>query len=431
MEYSGIMRNKVVVLFALLLGIFAYKPVVAQNAQSAYSIFGLGDVNWGGYSHNTAMAGLGITNNSRFYLNNINPAMGASNLEAVFQIGSALDIRNHTNGSQTYGRTTGGLKDIGFNGPIVLGRWNMGLSLQPYTNVGYGFTVSQPGPEGSTSVTEVTGGGGIDLVGYNNSFKIGNLLLGMRLEYIFGSIQEEDRFVLEGIPQAAFGNSVVNGNASFSAFTGSAGVVYRQPLGGQKSLNLGGYYHPEYELRQRTFVTLENQTGGGTVFSTDTLINDVETQILVPQRFGFGISYEKLQNVTIGIDLHAQDWTNFRRSDGTANENYGQSYRLAVGGEILPDYQSNKFTQRITYRFGLHYEQTPFVVEDTAIEDFGISFGGSIPLNAVWGLSHLNFGSTIGQRGAIGGSLVRERYIKIYLGFSLQDVTWFSKTRFN
>jgi hypothetical protein len=425
------MRNKVVVLFALLLGIFAYKPMLAQNAQSAYSIFGIGDVNWGGYSQNTSMAGLGITHNARYFLNNINPAMGASNLEAVFQIGSALDIRNHSDGNQTYGRTTGGLKDLGFNGPIVLGRWNIGLSLQPYTNVGYGFTVTNPGPEGSTSVTEVTGGGGIDQVSFNNSFKVGNFLLGLRLDYIFGSIQEEDRFFLQGIQQAAFGNSVVNGNASFSAFTGAVGVVYRQPLGDFKFLNVGGYYNPGFEMRQRSFVTLENQTSGGGVFSTDTLVNNVETQITIPQRIGVGISYERLQNFAFGIDLHAQDWSEFRTSDGSPNDNYGQSYRVAVGGEILPDYQSRKFSQRITYRFGLHYEQTPFVVDNTTVEDLGISFGGSIPLNAVWGLSHLNFGSTIGQRGTTSGSLVRERYVKIYLGFSLQDVTWFSKTRFN
>lgn len=413
------------------MGIFIYKPSTAQNAQSAYSIFGLGDVNWGGYSHNTSMGGFGVTYNARHFLNNINPALGATNLEAVFQIGSAGDIRTHTKGTQSYTRATGGLKDFGVNAPIVLGRWNMGLSLQPYTNVGYGFTVSEAGPENSTAITEVTGGGGIDQVSLNNAVRFGNLLLGLRLDYIFGSIQEEDRFFLQGLPQTAFSNSVVNGTATFSQVTGSLGAVYKMLIGEFKYINFGGYYQPSYNLRQRSFVTLENQTNNGGVFSTDTLLNNVETQLAIPQRIGLGVSYEIARKIAVGIDFHTQDWTQYRRSDGQPNENLGESFRIAVGGELLPDFQSTSKIKRITYRFGFHYEQTPYLISNSTVDDIGISFGASLPLNAVWGLSHVTLGGTLGQRGSISGDLVRERYIKVYLGFSLQDVTWFSRTRFN
>lgn len=426
------MRNKTKVIFALIVGIFTYSTSIAQNAQSAYSVFGIGDINYGGYSHNTAMGGLGVSYNSRFFLNNINPALGASNLEAVFQIGSAMDIRDITDGNSTYVRTTGGLKDLGFNAPVVLGRWNIGLSLQPYTNVGYGFTINAPGPDGSTAVTEVTGAGGIDQVSLNNAVKLGNLLLGLRLEYLFGSIQEEDRFFLEGVQETAFGTSVVDGNATFGVLTGSVGAVYKAPLGNMKYLNLGGYYHPEFELNQKTFITLENQTTGGNgVFSTDTLVDNAKSKLFIPARFGFGATFEKSQKLAFGIDFHLQDWSDYKRLDGQPEDNLGQSYRIAVGGELLPDYQSVKFGQRLTYRFGVHYEQTPYLIDNTPVNDFGISFGASVPLNAVWGLSHLTLGGEVGQRGKTSGNMVRENYIKVYLGFSLQDVTWFARTRFN
>lgn len=414
-----------------MMGIFASKSSIAQNAQSAYSVFGLGDINWGGYAHNTSMGGFGITYNGRHFLNNINPALGASNLEAVFQIGMAGDVRNHTDGNQSYGRVTGGLKDMGVNLPIVYGRFNMGLSLTPWTNVGYGFTVSEPGPEGSTAVTEVTGGGGIDRVSLNNAVRFGNLMLGLRFDYIFGSIQEEDRFFLEGLRPTAFGNSVVNGNATFSQVTGSLGVNYKMLVGEQKYINIGGYYEPQFSLRQRTFITLENQANAGGVFSTDTLANDVESQLSIPQRIGAGISYEISRKLAVGLDFHTQDWTQYRRSDGQPNENLGQSYRFAAGVELLPDFQSTRNLKRINYRFGVHYEQTPYVIDNNVVNDIGISFGLSQPLNAIWGLSHINIGGTLGQRGNITGDMVRERYVKIYIGFSLQDVTWFSKTRFN
>lgn len=426
------MCRKTKVILALLMGIFTYSTSVAQNSQSAYSVFGIGDINWGGYSHNTTMGGLGITYNSRFFLNNINPALGASNLEAVFQIGSAMDVRNITDGNDSYIRTTGGLKDLGFNAPIVLGRWNMGLSLQPYSNVGYGFTVNTPGPEGSTAITEVTGGGGIDQVSLNNAVRLGNLMLGLRMEYIFGSIQEEDRFFLSGVRETAFGTSVVDANATFGKLTGSVGAVYKAQLGDFRSINIGGYYHPEFELNQKTFITLQNQTSGGNgVFSTDTLVNDLETKLFIPARIGFGASFEKTQKLAFGIDFHTQDWSQYRRLDGQADDNLGRSYRIAVGGEYLPDYQSTKFGNRLTYRFGVHYEQTPYLIDNMTVDDLGISFGLSVPLNAVWGLSNLTFGGEVGQRGSTTGEMVRERYIKVYLGFSLQDVTWFARTRFN
>ena len=65
------------------------------------------------------------------------------------------------------------------------------------------------------------------------------------------------------------------------------------------------------------------------------------------------------------------------------------------------------------------------------VDDIGISFGLSVPLNAIWGLSNLTFGGELGQRGSTTDNMVRERYFKIFLGFSLQDVTWFARTRFN
>lgn len=425
------MFSRTKVILALIVGIFAYSSAEAQNSQSAYSVFGIGDINWGGYSHNSAMGGLGISQNSRFLLNNINPALGASNRETVFQLGSAGDTRNISDGNSSYSRTTGGLKDLGFNAPVVFGRWNIGLSLQPYSNVGYGFVVREPGPEGSTAVTEVNGNGGVDQASINNSFKLGNLLLGLRMEYIFGSIREEDRFYLEGIQQTTFGNTVVDGTASFSKFTGSAGAVYKAPLGELKYFNVGGYYHPEFKLNQKSFVTLENQAAGGAASSVDTLVNNAKSQLFIPARIGFGVSYENLQKVTLGIDFHSQDWSQYRRMDGEDEDNMGMSYRIAVGGEYLPDYQSTKYLSRLTYRFGFHYEQTPYLIDNRKVNDIGVSFGASIPLNAVWGLSHLNFGGEVGQRGSITDGMVRENYIKVYLGFSLQDVTWFAKTRFN
>ena len=71
----------------LLWALFFCGQVSAQHTQSSYSVIGVGEVNWGGYTQNASMGGLGVSYNSRFFLNNINPALMSTNLESVFQLG--------------------------------------------------------------------------------------------------------------------------------------------------------------------------------------------------------------------------------------------------------------------------------------------------------------------------------------------------------
>lgn len=429
------MWSKIRISLALISSLFLFNEASAQYDQSSYSIIGLGTVNWGGYSQNAAMGGMGISYGDRLFLNSINPALGAINLEAVFQTGGSLDFRQYTQGQNTHSTTTGGFKDFGLNLPIKLGKWNMGLSLSPYTAVNYGFINRNEGggPEGSTTVIEVGGNGGIDKLSLTNSFRIKNLLLGIDAQFLFGSIQKEDLFSLQGLNQAGFGNTAVTRRKSFHNLSLGLGAVYQLPLGESSKLNIGGFYHPEIKVRQNTLATFENQTQTGIAFSSDTLVFDEAEKktVLIPQKFGLGLSYEKTRAFTIGLDYYSQDWSAYRDEDGAAETAYGKSYRMALGGSFVPNKDSRKLLSLTTFRFGVHYEQTPFVVNNETIDDIGVSLGASFPMNAFWGQAHLNFGATIGRRGSVSNSLVRENYFKIHLGFSIQDVTWFTRQRFN
>ncbi len=431
------MWSKIRISLALISSLFLFNEASAQYDQSSYSIIGLGTVNWGGYSHNAAMGGFGVSYGDRLFLNNgLNPALGALNLESVFQMGGAIDGRQFTQGQIRSNSTTGGFKDFGLNLPIKLGKWNTGLSLSPYTAVNYGFVNRDEGggPEGSTTVVEVSGTGGIDKLSWTNSFRLKNLLIGIDAQFLFGSIQKEDLFFLEGISQGGFGNSVVARRKSFHNLSFGLGAVYQLPLKEGSRLNIGGFYHPEIKMRQNTLATFENQTQNGVAFSSDTLVFDEADKktVLVPQKFGFGISYEKIRALTIGLDFLSQDWSAYRDEDGAADNAYGNSYRMVLGGSFVPNSDARtKLLSLTTFRFGFHYEQTPFLVNNETIDDIGVSLGASFPLNAFWGQAHLNFGATIGRRGSVSNSLVRENYFKIHFGFSLQDVTWFTRQRFN
>ena len=108
--FKNKMTKKYSFFFKLSLLFLIVQNASAQYDQSSYSIIGLGNLNWGGYSHNAGMAGLGLTYNSKFFLNNTNPALAASNYEAVFQAGATLDYRGISNNTNTYTSSSGGLK---------------------------------------------------------------------------------------------------------------------------------------------------------------------------------------------------------------------------------------------------------------------------------------------------------------------------------
>ena len=381
------------------------------------------------------MAGLGLTYNSKFFLNNTNPALAASNYEAVFQAGATFDYRGISNNTNTYTSSSGGFKDLGYNLPLVANKWNLGISLNPYSSVNYGFTRTNlgSGPNGNDLTTTVDGTGGLDELSFANGLKFKNLYVGLKASLIFGSIKKTDKFLLGDPEQSQFSKTVVDTRRSYSNVTTTLGLVYKIPTGDSKWINIGGFYSPDLNLRQNSLLTFENQSVGGDVLSSDTLVYDydLKNSIKLPARYGIGISYEIVEKLAFGLDLQIQDWTNYRDIDGQALTSYTRAFRLAAGGEFIPDIQTNKFSNVISYRFGIHFERTPFLVNEQNVNDLGVNFGASLPLNGFWGRSHVNIGVTLGRRGNVENGLVRENYVKLSFGFSIQDVTWFTRTRFN
>jgi len=76
--------------------------------------------------------------------------------------------------------------------------------------------------------------------------------------------------------------------------------------------------------------------------------------------------------------------------------------------QIVPNYLAiDNPLKRATYRFGLEFIQTPYYLNNTNINDLGINFGASLPLNQ---LSLMNFAMKVGQRGTTKRSNPRKLY---------------------
>lgn len=76
---------------------------------------------------------------------------------------------------------------------------------------------------------------------------------------------------------------------------------------------------------------------------------------------------------------------------------------------------------------GLQYEKTPFMVNNESVDDFGITFGLSLPIaNA----SSIHTSFLLGQRGNIENGLIRERYFRFSLGVTFND-RWFQRVKYD
>ena len=116
---------------------------------------------------------------------------------------------------------------------------------------------------------------------------------------------------------------------------------------------------------------------------------------------------------------------------GVYSENSSYFYTnnsvMSIGGFYTPKYNSiASYWNRVTYRAGFVYKNLGLVVNDTEIDDIGMSFGVSLPLGLK--ISNFNMGFELGKRGTTENNLVLENYYNFRLSISLND-KWFGKRR--
>ena len=74
----------------------------------------------------------------------------------------------------------------------------------------------------------------------------------------------------------------------------------------------------------------------------------------------------------------------------------------------------------------MRYENTGIVLNNQNINDFGTSFGLSLPVK---GFSNLTLVGEYGIRGTTSANLVKENYFNLKIGFTLND-KWFQRTKY-
>ena len=106
---------------------------------------------------------------------------------------------------------------------------------------------------------------------------------------------------------------------------------------------------------------------------------------------------------------------------------YENSYKLSVGGFWIPNYNSfSSYWHKVTYRVGFRYDSMGIVLNGERLNDFGTSFGLTLPVK---GFSNLTGMIELGRKGTLSAGVLKENYINLKIGFTLND-KWFQRTKY-
>ncbi|MBA4300009.1 hypothetical protein SAMN03080617_00068 [Algoriphagus alkaliphilus] len=408
-----------------------FSEVSAQTSASTYSALGIGEFNYSGLTQNMGMGGMGISYGTGWQVNNVNPALTTRNTIFNFQVALNYKSINVDNGTENSRVDGGGLSYLALSFPIKSGKFTSGMGLSQITGVNYRLQVESAVDNSDLKANNfLAGDGGISETYLNFGYLLAkNLSIGVHGSYLFGStirsnqlLITDDKGVEVGAPSEYYERLTVS-DVGFKV-----GIHYQLKTSEKSNLHFGAIYQKFGNVNGTGFAKLagigqasDPKTDG------DLIANNIKGSVYIPNRLGFGLTFEKMNKLALTLEGQYQDFTQYRNFFGDPLD-LQATKKLALGFQIVPDYLSfDNLLKRGTYRIGLEWMQTPYFLNQTNINDIGISLGSSLYLNQ---LSMMNLAFKVGQRGTLDAGLIRENYVNFTLGFSLNDNSWFYKRVF-
>lgn len=415
----------------VLCTLLLFSKVGAQNSASTYSALGIGEFNYSGLTQNQGMGGMGISYGTGWQANNVNPAITTRN--TIFNFQAALNYKrlNVDNGTENSVVDGGGLSYLALSFPIKSGKFTSGMGLGQVTSVNYRLRVESTVDNSELKANNfLRGDGGISEAYINLGYLLAkNLSIGFHGSYLFGSTIRSNQLLITDEEGVDVGNpSEYYERLTVSDVAFKVGTHYMIKTSEKSNIHIGAIYQKFGEVNGTGFAKLAGIGQASDPDSDGDLIaNNVSGSVYIPNRFGFGLTFEKMNKYAIGLEGQFQDFTTYRNFFGDPLD-LQATKKLALGFQIVPDYMSfDNLLQRSTFRIGLEWLQTPYYLNQTNINDIGLNLGTSIYLNQ---LSMVNLALKVGQRGILEQGLIRENYVNFTLGFSLNDNSWFYKRVF-
>lgn len=417
----------------LIVSLLSVSSFAQTGINSPYSRYGLGQLY--GQNLNTAsmsMGGFSIATHDPTALNPANPASYGSLDSSAFLFemgvsGNYTTLKTDVASESGYDATLNYI----FAGFPITNWWKAGIGIMPYSKIGYNIEVAVEVENFSDVAHTFIGDGGLNQVFFGNGFNITeNLRAGIDISYVFGQ-STWSSMIYYPDSTYIFGTKVES-SVRGGDFIFDYGIQYDIDLNSTTKATIGAIYANNFNLNATRSYLSKTLIGGyddliELVKDTIRYDPDEKGEILIPQRFGLGVSVSKEGSWLIGADFEWQDWSEFKSFE-TESNTLNDSWRISMGGEFSPEHTNiSSLFKRLTYRGGLKYCHSYLNYEGTQINDLGISFGLGFPMKK--SKTGIDLGIEIGRRGTTKNNLIQENYVNFFLGVSIQE-HWFHKRKY-
>lgn len=420
------MIKDIIVIAILFISTLSFSQ--ATNS-SPYSLFGIGDQAHLKTVEEISMGQMGGALNSEYQLSFTNPASYGSLRWTTYVFAGGNKTNYVDDGENKQTSSAAALSYIGLGIPI---RGNQGLvmGLQLNTAVGYSLVDQTFDPDGVlTQIDKYYGNGGTNRVflGYGYQFPF-NLSLGVEFAYVFGGI---DNNVLNRRNNVQLATQHLT-DSRITGTSAKVGVHYAPKISENLRIKFGlaadleSTLNEDGEVLLYTIVNDEDAIG----IPVDTLqSSDYRATITSPLKTAISAGIGEDYKWFIGAEYTFQNPLEFSGGiyDDVDFYRYDKFSNISVGGFYTPNRMSiSSYFNRVTYRAGFNYQKTGLVVNETDINEYGISFGVSLPMGLK--ISNVNLGFELGKRGTTDNSLIEEDFFNFRLSLSLND-KWFRRQK--
>lgn len=471
------MKNKLArLLILLLIAIWApgiYNSLHAQqNTSSPYSRFGVGELQYNSQPRFMGMGGVAMGINDSTYINFENPASYTSvGRYTLFDFGGRASFTRLNTATKQADANSINFSHLFVSFPVVNRKWAMNIGIIPYSNEGYNFTQATPlAPYGDIK-TNYQGSGGLTSAVWGNGVTIfrtlknrsktvnpdtvknlairkimrdtmpetSRLSLGLNVSYLFGNLNSQSSAVFPDT-SIAYNTRQIR-SVRVDGVSTQLGLQYTKRFKADRVLTLGVSYTLglTQSANENLFIASYVNTGESD-FYLDTLINQQNRKgsIKLPTSIGAGFTFRQGNNWMVGADFKTTDWSGYRYF-GNADDKLNNSYQASVGAQYTPDYTPKKLSLRRTaYRIGARYGRTYLNLNNTPLNEWGVSAGIGILLNPSGyyqrifkaPFSSMNISAEYGQRGTTTNNLIREDFVRLSLAFTFSD-KWFNKYKYD
>ncbi|MEQ8910477.1 MAG: hypothetical protein RIC95_14875 [Vicingaceae bacterium] len=448
MKYLFTTANKYFVTFLLTL-LLSSLVQAQKTTHSPYSRYGIGLLNPQRTNANFAAGGIGyawrpqnykpqiydslarsnakLNDRGTNYINLKNPASFSNISLTTFEAGIYGQGTEMVNGGQSRTESTAYLNHAALAFPIGE-NWGLGFGIRPYSKIGYDYQNSRTLASGETVRNQYQGSGGLNQIFLGTAVQFAkHWSLGVSGNYLFGTLNDERRVVYEN--GTNFFNTLDQGETRVSDFSFDFGLQYFANLNQDYRLVAGLTASPISELSGEYFRLVRNYAGNEDFEQFKDTTSNLEGEkvsLNVASTFGGGLSIEKRGDWMVGIDYALHNRKTERVSN---NVELVSNSELNLGFEKFNNISAfGSYFKQMGYRAGMRYNSALLSVNGEAVQEFGISFGVSMPLRKSF--STLNFGAEIGRRGKDESGLTEESFFNLLFGITIND-KWFVQRKYD